>query len=87
MRSDCYRTRWSGAKNGELRAVTSSYLKHHWRFYASVALGILVWVSTGMLARPLHVTVAGDAFFGAISCQCSIRWYVQRPQICGARSV
>jgi uncharacterized membrane protein len=45
--------------------VTNSHLKHHWRFYASVALGILVWASTGMLARPLHVTIAGDAFFGA----------------------
>jgi uncharacterized membrane protein len=49
---------------GSFARVTSSYLKHHWRFYASAALGILVWVSTGMLARPLHVAVAGDAFFG-----------------------
>ena len=46
------------------RMSPSSYLKHHWRFYASAALGILVWVSTGMLARPVHVAIAGDAFFG-----------------------
>ncbi|MEZ0171195.1 DUF1345 domain-containing protein [Microvirga sp. TS319] len=47
-----------------VRYLPSSYLKHHWRFYASAAFGILVWISTGMLARPLHVAIAGDAFFG-----------------------
>jgi uncharacterized membrane protein len=40
-----------------------AHFKHHKRFYIAAGLGILTWTLTRMLDLPLHLAVAGDAFF------------------------
>jgi hypothetical protein len=40
-----------------------AHFEHHKRFYAAAALGILIWTVTWMFALPVHLAVAGDAFF------------------------
>ena len=40
-----------------------AHFEHHKRFYIAAALGILIWTLTRMLGLPVHVAVAGDAFF------------------------
>src|SRR5829696_4663662 len=41
-----------------------AHFEHHKRFYTAAALGILIWTLTRMFALPVHLAVAGDAFFG-----------------------
>ena len=40
-----------------------AHFKHHKRFYIAAGLGILTSTLTRMLDLPLHLAVAGDAFF------------------------
>ena len=40
-----------------------AHFEHHKRFYTAAALGILIWTVTWMFALPVHLAVAGDAFF------------------------
>lgn len=42
-----------------------SHLKHHGRFYASAALGIMVWVLAASFGQFRQFALAGDAFFSA----------------------
>jgi uncharacterized membrane protein len=41
------------------------HMRHHQHFYASLAIGVLVWMMAGVVAPPLHLALAGDTFFGA----------------------
>jgi uncharacterized membrane protein len=49
---------------GWSRSISARF-KHHWRFYVSLALGALVWVLTWSIQIPIHLAMAGNAFFGA----------------------
>ena len=41
-----------------------AHFEHHKRFYTAAALGLLVWTLTRMFNLPVHLAIAGDAFFG-----------------------
>lgn len=41
------------------------HLWHHWRFYASALIGVLLWLAMGRLAPSLRLVAAGDGFFVA----------------------
>lgn len=40
------------------------HTRHHGRFYLALAVGIVVFVLTGVAAMPLRLAAAGDAFYG-----------------------
>jgi uncharacterized membrane protein len=46
-----------------MRVSPSGHLRHHWRFYASLALGFLLWLAVARLAPALRLVAAGDGFF------------------------
>jgi uncharacterized membrane protein len=41
-----------------------AHVKHHQRFYTSLALGLLIWIIAGVAAPPLRLALAGNTFFG-----------------------
>jgi uncharacterized membrane protein len=41
-----------------------AHVKHHMRFYMSLALGLLVWIIAGAIAPPYRLALAGNTFFG-----------------------
>lgn len=48
-----------------MRVSPSGHLRHHWRFYASLAIGGLLWLAVARLAPALRLVAAGDGFFAA----------------------
>lgn len=48
-----------------MRVSPSGHLRHHWRFYASLAIGCLLWLAVARLAPTLRLVAAGDGFFAA----------------------
>lgn len=46
-------------------APVRRHLKHHARFYWSLAIGVAVWAVTASLANSLRLAAAGDCFYGA----------------------
>jgi uncharacterized membrane protein len=44
-------------------APVHRHLKHHARFYLSLAIGIAVWIVTAPLADSLQLAAAGDSFY------------------------
>src|SRR5215212_7867411 len=50
-------------RGSEVPISIRAHFEHHKRFYIAAALGILIWTLTRMLGLPVHVAVAGDAFF------------------------
>lgn len=48
-------------------ASSRNHVRHHGRFYLSVAIGVVVWAAAAAWeswGRPVHLLLAGDAFFG-----------------------
>jgi uncharacterized membrane protein len=43
--------------------ASAKHLRHHGRFYAAAAAGLLSSLATGEAAAPLRLLIAGDAFF------------------------
>src|SRR3954468_17326014 len=50
-------------RGSEVPISIRAHFEHHKRFYIAAALGILIWTLTRLLGLPVHVAVAGDAFF------------------------
>src|SRR5690242_2590811 len=48
-----------------MRVSPSGHLRHHWRFYTSLAIGCLLWLAVARLAPALRLVAAGDGFFVA----------------------
>lgn len=46
-----------------MRLSPRGHLRHHWRFYASAVVGILLWLAMSRLAPSLRLVAAGDAAF------------------------
>ena len=40
-----------------------AHIKRHLRFYASAAIGVVVWIMGGLFNLPLRYSMAGNAFF------------------------
>lgn len=43
--------------------VPARHVRHHARFYAAAAAGLLAWLVAGGFAAPLRLLVGGDSFF------------------------
>ena len=59
-----------------MRLSPHGHLRHHWRFYSSALIGILLWFAMGRLAPALRLVAAGDAFF--VTYLLLVAWLVAR---------
>lgn len=48
-----------------MRPSPRGHLRHHWRFYASALIGVLLSLAMGRVAPALRLVAAGDGFFVA----------------------
>jgi uncharacterized membrane protein len=48
-----------------MRVSPRGHIWHHWRFYTSAMIGVLLWLAMGRLAPNLRLVAAGDGFFAA----------------------
>lgn len=62
-----FRLDWSLSKRREAALIGTipRHLRHHQRFYAAFAVGLVLWAVLGRLAPAVSLVAAGDGFFAA----------------------